>query len=128
MSTTVSCLQGQVALVTGCGRRTGIGQAVARALAGAGADVAITDVVPAGRRNAGESETADNGWGGLESLAAAIEALGRRCRPLVGDVGVKHDAERLVAEAADHLGPVDVLVNNAAAPHGADRAWTWEVP
>jgi NAD(P)-dependent dehydrogenase (short-subunit alcohol dehydrogenase family) len=41
---------------------------------------------------------------------------------------VKGDADRLVADAVAHFGQLDILVNNAAAPHGADRAWTWEVP
>jgi NAD(P)-dependent dehydrogenase (short-subunit alcohol dehydrogenase family) len=46
----------------------------------------------------------------------------------VGDVSRAADAERFVAESLAHFGRVDVLVNNAAAPHGADRRLTWEVP
>ena len=38
------------------------------------------------------------------------------------------DAERFVAEALAQFGHIDVLVNNAAAPHGADRRLIWEVP
>ena len=38
------------------------------------------------------------------------------------------DAERFVAEALARFGRVDVLVNNAAAPHGADRRLFWETP
>jgi NAD(P)-dependent dehydrogenase (short-subunit alcohol dehydrogenase family) len=124
----MSSLDGLIALVTGCGRRTGIGRAIACTLAAAGADVAVTDVAVTGSRNAGEGEGADEGWQGLDSVVDEIEALGRRAAAFVGDVGVKGDAEQLVGNAARHLGRLDILVNNAAAPHGADRAWTWEVP
>ena len=47
---------------------------------------------------------------------------------LVGDVSRSADADRMVAEALEHFGRLDVLVNNAAAPHGADRRLLWEVP
>jgi NAD(P)-dependent dehydrogenase (short-subunit alcohol dehydrogenase family) len=41
---------------------------------------------------------------------------------------VRHsDADRMVEEASV-LGTIHILVNNAAAPHGADRVWTWQVP
>ena len=126
----MSSLDGQVALVTGCGRVKGIGRATALALAGAGADLAITDVAPVGTRNVREAgeEEARLGWKGLESLAAEIEQLGRRVLPLIGDVSVKADAERMVRETIERFGKVDILVNNAGAPHGADRDWFWEVP
>jgi NAD(P)-dependent dehydrogenase (short-subunit alcohol dehydrogenase family) len=121
-------LDGQAALVTGCARRKGIGRAVARALAEAGADVAVTDVAMGGRPNEGEGDHPDEGWGGLDDVVAEIEAMGRRALALVGDVGRKDDADRLVAAAFEHFGAVQILVNNAGAPHGADRNWTWEVP
>jgi NAD(P)-dependent dehydrogenase (short-subunit alcohol dehydrogenase family) len=127
-SETVSSLEGRVALVTGCARRSGIGRGIARTLALAGADIAVTDVASDGRLNAGEGGERDQDWHGLDSVVAEIEALGRRCLPLVGDVGLRRDADRLIADAAGHLGRLDILVNNAAAPHGGDRAWTWEVP
>jgi NAD(P)-dependent dehydrogenase (short-subunit alcohol dehydrogenase family) len=123
-------LEGQVALVTGCGRMNGLGRAIARVLAEAGADVAVSDIEPGGTRNvheAGEAE-ASAGWQGLPSLVEELVAMGVRAIPVVGDVGRLDDAERMVAQAADDLGQVDVLVNNAAAPHGRDRNWTWLVP
>lgn len=123
-------LDGQVALVTGCGRVKGIGRGIALALARAGADLAITDVAPVGTRNVRESgeEEAALGWKGLESLVAEIEQLGRRALPLIGNVSVKADAERMVGQAIERFGKLDILVNNAGAPHGEDRTWFWEVP
>ena len=123
-------LDGKIALITGCGRIKGIGRGIALAFAREGADLAITDIAPSGTRNvleAGEDE-ARAGWKGLESLAAEIEQLGRRALQLVGDVSQKADAERMVQQTLEHYGRIDILVNNAAAPHGADRRLIWEVP
>jgi NAD(P)-dependent dehydrogenase (short-subunit alcohol dehydrogenase family) len=124
----VGVLDGKVALVTGCGREKGLGRGIARALATAGADVAVSDVKPEGTRNENEIPHERAEWRGLASVVAEIEHAGRRAFPLVGDVGRKADAERMVAEAIEKLGQVDILVNNAGAPQGADRGWTWEVP
>ena len=122
--------EGKSMLVTGCGRVRGIGRALAVAFARAGADVAATDIAVGGTRNENEEglEEIRQGWKGLESLAAEVQGLGRRALTLVGDVSRAADAERFVAEALARFGRIDVLVNNAAAPHGADRRLVWEVP
>jgi NAD(P)-dependent dehydrogenase (short-subunit alcohol dehydrogenase family) len=127
---TVNEFEGKSVLVTGCGRVRGIGRALAVAFARAGADVTATDIATAGTRNENEEglEEIRQGWKGLESLAAEIQGLGRRVLTLVGDVSRAADAEHFVAEALARFGRIDVLVNNAAAPHGADRRLVWEVP
>ena len=126
----MSDFDGKVVLVTGCGRARGMGRAISVAFARAGADVVATDVATGGTRNENEEglEETRLGWNGLESLSAEIEALGRQALPLVGDVSRAADTERFVAESLDRFGRLDVLVNNAAAPHGADRRLLWEVP
>jgi NAD(P)-dependent dehydrogenase (short-subunit alcohol dehydrogenase family) len=116
----VSEFDGKVVLVTGCARARGMGRAISVAFARAGADVVATDVAVGGTRNENEE--------GLESLAGEIRGLGRRVLTLVGDVSRATDAERFVADALAQFGRIDVLVNNAAAPHGADRRLLWEVP
>jgi NAD(P)-dependent dehydrogenase (short-subunit alcohol dehydrogenase family) len=88
-------LTGQVALVTGAAR--GIGNALALALAHAGADVAL------GLRDVHT---------GAE-LAAQIEALGRRAVPLQMDVTRRDEIDSAVAQAIGRFGKIDILVNNA---------------
>jgi glucose 1-dehydrogenase/3-oxoacyl-[acyl-carrier protein] reductase len=84
-------------LVTGAGQ--GIGRAIALAFAAAGADVAVNDI-PANLANA-------------EEVAQAIREQGRKAVALAGDVSQRDEVDALVANAANELGPLDVLVNNA---------------
>jgi NAD(P)-dependent dehydrogenase (short-subunit alcohol dehydrogenase family) len=85
-------LDGKVALVTGGNR--GLGEAFARALAEAGARVAIA------ARDHVRSE----------SVAAGLGLLAVRA-----DITAPDDVRAMLAEVTDRLGPVDVLVNNAGA-------------
>jgi len=126
----MSEFDGKTVLVTGCGRVRGVGRAISVAFARAGADVIATDIATGGTRNENEEglEEIRLGWKGLESLAAEIEGLGRRVLTMVGDVSRAPDTERFASEALTRFGHIDVLVNNAAAPHGLDRRLLWEVP
>ena len=85
----------RVAIVTGAGR--GVGAAVSRALSRTGARVAVCDIEPAL----------------AEEVAAAIEAGGGAAVALANDIG-RPRLDRLVQEALEQLGRVDILVNNAA--------------
>ncbi len=112
-------LDGKVALVTGAGRMRSIGRAIAVELARAGCDVVVTGT---GRDPSTypEDEQAA-GWGDIASVAAEIEALGRRALPLVADVASETGVTDTLQRVLDAFGRVDVLVNNAAASRGADR-------
>lgn len=86
-------LDGKVAVVTGA--NTGIGQAIAVALAGAGADV-----VCVGRSAADET-------------VAQIHALGRRAEQIKADLSTTAPVASVVNETLARLGRLDILVNNA---------------
>ncbi len=88
-------LDGQVAIVTGAGK--GIGAAIARAFAEAGADVAL------GART--ESD--------LQAVAADIEAMGRRALVVPTDVLDFDQLQRLADQTLATFGRIDILVNNA---------------
>jgi 2-deoxy-D-gluconate 3-dehydrogenase len=86
-------LSGRVAAVTGA--NTGIGRAIAEALAGAGADIAAI----------GRSDPAET--------LAAVKALGRRGVWIKADFGAKPDHSAVIGEVVGKLGGLHILVNNA---------------
>lgn len=91
-------LEGKVALITG--GDSGIGRAVAFLYAREGADVAI-NYLPAEESDAAE-------------VKRAIEALGRRCLPLPGDLTRANTSAQLVEKTVRAFGRLDILVSNAA--------------
>jgi 2-deoxy-D-gluconate 3-dehydrogenase len=100
MTTSPFDLSGKTALVTGA--NTGIGQAIAVALAEAGVDVAV----------AGRSEPSET--------LAAISATGRKAVNIAADLGSIEPVERVIDEALAGLGRLDILVNNAGIIRRAD--------
>ena len=123
-----SPIAGHVALVTGCGKADGMGQAIARALALDGARVVITDKEPAGVANDRQRLIGQPGGGGLEAFADALRADGHSVHVVLGDIADPIAAEAMVAAAIATFGQLDILVNNAAAPQGADRQDIEDVP
>jgi NAD(P)-dependent dehydrogenase (short-subunit alcohol dehydrogenase family) len=91
-------LEGKAALITG--GDSGIGRAVAVAFAREGADVLISYL---------EEEERD-----AQETAGAVEASGRRCVRVAGDIRDEAHCRRLVERAVSEFGKLDVLVNNAA--------------
>jgi len=119
-------LEGKVAIVTGAGRYNGIGRYIALALARNGADVVVTG---SGRSpDTYPDEEKEMGWRDIDSVADEIRELGRRALPLVTDMLSADDAQRLADETKRELGRIDILVNNAAAGRGADRAPVLQIP
>ncbi len=90
-------LQNRVAVITGASR--GLGRAMAIGLAEAGARVVLASPESAG----------------LRSAAAEIGA--DRALAVPTDITVKADCQRLIGEALDRFGALDVLINNARRPH-----------
>ena len=94
-------LAGKVALITG--GDSGIGRAVAVLFAREGADVAIGHLA--------EEDTDAN------ETVKLVEAEGRRCLTLPGDIGDEAFCQDAVTRTVRELGRLDVLVNNAAEQH-----------
>jgi NAD(P)-dependent dehydrogenase (short-subunit alcohol dehydrogenase family) len=93
-------LAGKAAIITG--GDSGIGRAAAVLYAKEGADVAIVYL----RQHEDAAET-----------RRLVEAEGRKCLALAGDVGDEAFCRKAVAEAAKAFGRLDILVNNAAEQH-----------
>ncbi len=106
-------LTGRVALVTGGNK--GLGKAMARGFAEAGADVVIAS------RHENELKTA---------LDEILSGTGRRGAYCVTDVSVREDVKKLAQFALEKMGKVDILVNNAGmnAPQAVDAITdeTWD--
>lgn len=90
-------LEGRAALVTGSGR--GIGLAIARQLAAAGASVMLNDI-------------------DAEVLKEAEGVVGKRAKSLAGDITAADAPQKLVDATIDAFGSIDIVVNNAG--------YTWD--
>ena len=100
-------LTGRRALIAGGSR--GIGLAIARSFAAAGADVAIC------ARQAAS----------LESAAASLETLGHRVSARACDLSRAEDVRNWIEAAAQDLGGIEILVNNASAFGRSDDEAGW---
>src|SRR5947209_12088108 len=113
MSLKIFDLSAKVALVTGGSK--GLGKAMARGLAEAGADIVISS------RHENELKPA---------LDEILKGSGRRGRYVVADMGRRDDARRLAQTALDEMGRVDILINNAGtnvpSPVEAIRDEDWD--
>lgn len=97
-------LKDRVALITG--GDSGIGRAVAIHFAREGADVAIVHL---------SEEQVD-----ADETKRLVEAEGRRCVTMVGDIGDEAISKSMVEQTVKQLGRLDILVNNAAEQHPQD--------
>ena len=102
---TLASLAGQVALITGGGR--GIGRMTALALARAGVKVAVA------------ARSQDE----LDETVRLVEAQAGQAIAFALDVAEPAAVEHMVSETVGQLGPVDLLINNAAMTGKADQGW-----
>lgn len=117
-------LQDRVAIITGAGRKGGIGAAVARKLAECGVHVVLADIC------APVSDLPNTGnaaWDELVAVAAECTTRGVRALPLRVDVTDAASIEAMMAQVQTEFGRLDILVNNAGAAVGpAPVAWQAE--
>ncbi len=118
-------LDGKTALVTGCAGERGLGRGIASRLAAEGADLVITDVALLGTTIVPTKPV--SGWRGLESLADEIRGIGRNVILSVLDIRSESDIDAVLQRVFAEYGRLNILVNNAAAPPGADRVLTVEM-
>jgi NAD(P)-dependent dehydrogenase (short-subunit alcohol dehydrogenase family) len=113
MASNLFTLSGKVALVTGGSK--GLGKAMARGLAEAGADVVISS------RHENELRPA------LEEI---LQGTGRKGRYLVADMSRREEVRRLAKTALEQMGRIDILINNAGTnvPQAIDAITddTWD--
>lgn len=104
-------LQGKTAVITGSGRRKGLGEAIALRLAKAGANVVISDIgrprdSATGAAHIGSTEE-------MEAIAADIRALGVQASTCVCDVRSLAEVRALAAHAVTTHSSLDIWINNA---------------
>jgi len=104
-------LSGKVAIVTGAGRRKGLGEAMARRLATEGCRVVLSDIGHA----RGEEMPADaiGSRSELEEIVAEIRAAGGEAAAITCDVLEESEIEALVNGTVERYGRLDVMINNA---------------
>lgn len=101
-------LRGQVAVITGAGRKKGIGFAIARRLARAGAHIVVTDLCRHPDPAVEAAALKD-----LEAIAAELSAIGPQAAAIRADITNREEVETLFAQAYERFGRLDILVNNA---------------
>jgi 3-oxoacyl-[acyl-carrier protein] reductase len=98
-------IKGKVAVVTGTNRKGAMGEAIAKTLAAEGANIACVDIVIEG----------------AEVIAKEIAEMGVKSMAIKADQREHQQVKDAVAKINAELGPVDILVNNAALLRGGGR-------
>ena len=119
----MSSHQKPVAIVTGAGRRRGIGRACALRLARDGFSIVVHERNQALSTLAHEEQS---GWKGAQSVVEEIEALGGSAIVARGDIRERNTMEQILS-AAISIGDIAALVNNVGTPGEANLYMAHEV-
>ena len=113
-------LKGKTALVTGSGKKTGIGYAIVRSLAASGANVIISDL---GQDRSGDDMIKTGTLGEMESIAREIqEEFSVSAMAVEVDVTDNDAIGRMIEKIRESFEHIDVLCNNAGASFGVPSA------
>ncbi len=113
-------LKEKVALVTGAGKRTGIGYAIAKKLASLGTHVVVADL---GNLAQESGEVAFGSLEEMESIAGELKQdFGVRSLGVPLDVSRSDSIDHMVKALKDHYGAIDILCNNAGASFGVPNS------
>jgi meso-butanediol dehydrogenase/(S,S)-butanediol dehydrogenase/diacetyl reductase len=104
-------LKGKVAVVTGSGRKKGLGEAIVLKLAREGAKIVLSDIGRA--RDAATAAEHVGEASEMEQIAAAVRGLGAEVTMFACDVRVPAEVEALADHAVKTFGGLDIWVNNA---------------
>jgi meso-butanediol dehydrogenase/(S,S)-butanediol dehydrogenase/diacetyl reductase len=104
-------LEGKTAVITGSGRKAGLGEAIALKLAGEGANIVLSDV---GSSRDGATPDAMIGLSTeMDEIAQAVAATGVNVSAKACDVRIRAEVQALADHAVDTHGSLDIWVNNA---------------
>ncbi len=113
-------LSGKTAIITGAGKKTGIGFAIAKRLAACGTHIVIADLgvsQAVARDAAGQVSTATSSE--MQALESQIQAdFGVRCQSVPLDVSDPQSVARMVETVGSRFETIDILCNNAGASFG----------
>jgi meso-butanediol dehydrogenase/(S,S)-butanediol dehydrogenase/diacetyl reductase len=122
-------LQGKTAIVTGAGRRRGIGEAIVMRLAAEGCNVVLSDL---GSPKGTEFSSEHIGAGAeMEAIAEEARKVGAQVVCIPCDVRMEAEVAQLVGKTAEVFGRLDILVNNAGVgylmePFDEFRESSWD--
>lgn len=103
--------QGKTAVITGSGRRKGLGEAIALKFASEGANIVISDLGKS--RDASTSSEHIGEDDEIAEVIRGVEAAGGQCATYSADVRSRSDMGALAAFATETFGSLDIWVNNA---------------
>lgn len=103
--------KGKTAVITGSGRRGGLGEAIALRLAKDGANIVISDI--GAPRDAATGAEHIGSTDEMESIAEELRGMGVEASTCVCDVRSLEEVRKLAKHAADTHGSLDIWVNNA---------------
>lgn len=104
-------LAGKTAVITGSGRKAGLGEAIALRLAEAGANIVLSDV--GASRDAATPDAMIGLSTEMDGIAAAIAAKGVAVSTFACDVRIRDEVQALADHAVETHGSLDIWVNNA---------------